>query len=159
MPITADLTRDGASERARRSPRSAFEFVPHELAQKARGLVEGYHALHGYACLPDMLWQCGARDLIESNRELRALFRRAVKQRTAREANNSFVHIATTICALEILARDLGGWGARSASAKRAAERTVAAYLAAPQVSLLDGYLYPRHHIHLAPIDRSGVCR
>ena len=97
--------------------------------------------LNGYACLPDMLWQCGARDFIESDRGLRVLFRGAAKQRLAKQANDSFVRIATTICALEILVRDFIGWGERFPAARHAAEGIVAAHLAQPRVWLLDMYL------------------
>lgn len=160
MPIIAkDLSRDDASARATGGRRIDFEFVPNELAEKCRQLVEGYHALHGYACLPDMLWQGGARKLIEDDRQLGKLFRRAGKQRLARQANEAFAQIATTICAVEILARDFGGWGARFPAARRLAERLVAAHPAPAHASLLDMYLYAQLQVGPAVVDPPGAKR
>ncbi|MBV8836410.1 MAG: hypothetical protein JO000_07725 [Alphaproteobacteria bacterium] len=151
MPIVAkELRRRTAHVGARKAPRGNFDFVPKELAEKCRQLVDGYHALHGYTCLPDMLWQCSARNLIEDDRELRALFRHAVKQRGARQANDGFAQVATTICALEILVRDFAGWGARFPAARQAAERLAAAHPLRVRASLLEMYLYAQQHVRPA---------
>jgi hypothetical protein len=36
--------------------KSTFVFLPLELSGKCRTLIESYHAMHGFAGLPDMLW-------------------------------------------------------------------------------------------------------
>jgi hypothetical protein len=32
-----------------------FGFLPENLSAQCRSLIEGYHDLHGYSCLPDIL--------------------------------------------------------------------------------------------------------
>src|ERR1700685_554253 len=76
---------------------SAFEFLPKALAIKCRKLIESYHALHGFGCLPDLLWQSDARDLIEINRELMRIFKYASKSRGAQRATDSLWVSATTV--------------------------------------------------------------
>ena len=160
MPIvTANPTRSAFDAQPREARATDFRFVPDELAEKCRSLVESYHALHGRACLPDMLWLCGAQDFIERHRDFRALFKDAVKQRAAKRANDSFVLIATTICAIEALVRDLAGWGARFPGAKRKAERLVAEDFGEPRLWLLDMYLYPQPHTRAAAADTAAPGR
>ena len=100
-----------------------FRFIPRELAGKCRRLIESYHAIYGYVGLPDMLWLSDARDIIERDRELTRIFRRAARSRAAKRANDSFLLIATTIVSLEVLARDFSGWGKRFPAAKGEAEK------------------------------------
>ena len=124
--------------------KSSFRFVPHELSTKCRKLVESYHAIYGYAGLPDMLWLSDARDIIETRSDLMQMFKRASKSRGARRANNSFVAIATIVVSLEVLARDFAGWGKRFPSAKQAAEKSLGDDPARQQRAwLMDLYLYP----------------
>ena len=154
MSIAAeDPTKSALDEYARQGRTTDFRFVPHDVAEKCRRLIESYHAMHGYASLPDMLWHCGAQDFIESHRDFKYIFKNAAKQRAAKRANNGFVLIATTIIALEVLTRDFAGWGSRFPLAKRKAEHLVAEYLATPRVWLIDMYLYPQRHIHPAFIN------
>jgi hypothetical protein len=122
---------------------SNFRFVPKELALKCRKLVESYHAIHGYARLPDMLWHSDARDIIECHRDLMQVFRNASKSRCAKRANDSFLLIATTIVSLEVLARDYSGWGRRFPAAKREAEAMFAGFPAQQRNWFMDKYLYP----------------
>ena len=122
---------------------SNFRFVPKELALKCRKLVESYHAIHGYARLPDMLWHSDARDIIECHRDLMQVFRNASKSRCAKRANDSFLLIATTIVSLEVLARDYSGWGRRFPAAKREAEAKFADFAARQRNWFMDKYLYP----------------
>lgn len=135
------------------SPDASFRFVPKELANKCRTLIESYHAMHGYACLPDMLWQSDARDFIECHRDFSYVFKNASKTRCAKRANDGFVLIATIILSLEVLSRDFAGWGKRFPLAKRKAENLVIEFLPKPRVWLMDMYLYPRRHIHPAFIN------
>ncbi len=122
---------------------SGFRFLPKELTAKCHKLVESYHAIHGFACLPDMLWHSDARDVIECSRELSRIFKNASKSRSAKRANESLVLIATVVLSLEILVRDFSGWGKRFWSAKRTAEGLLADFELKPRTWFLDQYLYP----------------
>jgi hypothetical protein len=137
----ADLSRsdDGASTNVS----SDFRFLPKELTAKCHKLVESYHAIHGFGCLPDMLWHSDARDIIECNPELSRIFKNASKSRCAKRANESLTLIATVVLSLEILARDFSGWGKRFWSAKRTAEGLLADFDLKPRTWFLDQYLYP----------------
>jgi hypothetical protein len=123
--------------------RQTFPFVPNELTAKSRKLIESYHALYGYAGLPDMLWLSDARDIIECHRDLTQIFKKASKSRGAKRANDSFMLIATAVVSLEVLARDFAGWGSRFPTAKREAEKLLGDYLQRQRVWLMDLYLYP----------------
>jgi hypothetical protein len=137
----ADLSRadDGASTNII----SKFRFLPKELTSKCYKLVESYHAMHGFGCLPDMLWHSDARDIIECSQELSRIFKNASKSRCAKRANESLMLIATVILSLEILIRDFSGWGKRFSSAKRTAEGLLAEFNLRPRTWFLDQYLYP----------------
>ena len=121
-----------------------FKFVPRELSAKCRKLIESYHAIYGYVGLPDMLWLSDARDVIECDRELVQIFRKASKSRGAKRANDSFLHIATAIVSLEVLARDFADWGKRFPDAKQQAEKVLGDYPLRQRSWLMDLYLYPR---------------
>ena len=120
-----------------------FHFIPRELATKCRRLIESYHAIYGYVGLPDMLWLLDARDIIERDRELTRIFKRAARSRAAKRANNSFLHIATTIVSLEVLARDFSGWGKRFPAAKREAETILGDLPQLRRTWLMDLYFFP----------------
>jgi hypothetical protein len=120
-----------------------FGFLPRELATKSRKLIESYHALHGYGCLPDLLWHSGARDVIECNRDLAQIFRSASKSRGARRANDSLLLVATVVFSIEALARDFAGWGKQFPAAKRDAEKLLGEARSAKHVWFMDMYLYP----------------
>jgi hypothetical protein len=125
------------------SPGSRFRFIPRELAIKCRGLIESYHAIYGYVSVPDMLWLSDARDIIERDRELTWVFQRAARSRAAKRANDSFLHIATTIVSLEILARDFSGWGKRFPAAKHEAEKILGRLPQLRGAWLMDLYFFP----------------
>ena len=122
---------------------SSFRFVPRELAIKCRQLIESYHAIYGYVGLPDMLWLSDARDIIECHRDLMRVFKKASKARGAQRANASFLQIATTIVALEVLARDFSDWGKRFPAAKREAEKVLGGLPQLRRTWLMDLYLFP----------------
>ena len=154
MSLTAeDLASSALNEYARHSRNADLRFVPKELGEKCRHLIESYHAMHGYASLPDMLWQSGAQDFIESHCDFSFIFKSASKTRVAKRANDGFVLIASIIVSLEVLARDFAGWGTRHPMAKRKAEALIVEYLSKPRVWLVDMYLYPQRHIHPAFIN------
>ena len=89
-----------------------FSFLPKSLTTQCQSLIESYHELHGYACLPDILWKSRLGPFIEAHQEFRHLLKKASTTRSAKKANEGFVQIATTILALEILASSFAGWSA-----------------------------------------------
>jgi len=93
--------------------------------------------------MPDLLWHSDARNIIEGNRELTQIFKRASKSRGAKLANESLLLIATAIFSVETLARDFAGWGKRFPAAKREAEKMLDGITLRPQLWFMDGYLYP----------------
>jgi hypothetical protein len=122
---------------------SSFRFVPCELTSKCRKLIESYHAVYGYVGLPDMLWLSDARDIIEGHRDLALIFKKASKSRGAKRANDSFLLLATTIMSVEVLARDLSGWGKRFPAAKREADEVLGESAQLRRTWLMDLYLFP----------------
>jgi hypothetical protein len=148
MSLTDDGTVDagdfaGTRAHDRLGANSNFRFVPRELALKCRKLIESYHAMHGYGCLPDMLWQSNARDFIEGRRDLTRIFKNASKSRRAKRAYESLVLIATIVVSLEALARDFAGWGKRFPAAKQEAEKLLGDYTLGQHIWFMDMYLYP----------------
>jgi hypothetical protein len=125
-----------------------FRFIPRELAAKSRKMIESYHDIHGYGCLPDLLWHSDARDAIECNRQLTQIFKSASKSRCAKRANDSLLLIATVIFSVETLARDFAGWGKRFPAAKREAQKMLDDVGLRPHVWFMDGYLYPSLAAH-----------
>src|SRR5579864_7748039 len=89
-----------------------LSFLPGTLLGQCRSLIESYHEVHGFASLPNMLWQFRMGPLIERHTELRHVLRKASTTRSAKKANEGFVQIATTILAMEILASSFAGWNA-----------------------------------------------
>jgi hypothetical protein len=122
---------------------SDFRFVPCELADKCRTLIESFHAIYGYLALPDMLWLSDARGVIERHDDLTKIFKRASRSRGAKRANDAFLQIATLIVSLEVLARDFASWGKRFPAAKRDAEKLVGDFTSRRPAWLMDLYLYP----------------
>lgn len=148
MSLTEGTAGDNGSDFDRRTTAdlhtaSDFRFIPRELAAKSRRLIEGYHGIHGYGCLPDLLWHSDARDIIECNGELTKIFKGASKSRCAKRANDSLLLIATVIFSVETLARDFAGWGKRFPAAKREAEKMLDDVTLRPHVWFMDRYLYP----------------
>ena len=149
MSLIGETSRDAAPKtEAGVEANPTFRFVPRELAAKSRKLIESYHALHGFGCLPDLLWHSGARDIVECNPDLAQIFRNACKSRGAKRANDSLLLIATVIFSIEALARDFAGWGKRFPAAKREAEKLLGEAPTTPHVWFMDMYLYPSLGIH-----------
>ena len=147
MSLIGDTAAEAGKDAANRADAeetiySSFRFVPRELAGKCRTLIESFHAINGYAGLPDMLWLSEARGIIEGREDLAQIFKKASRSRGAKRANDSFVAIATIVVALEALARDFAGWGKRFPTAKREAEKLVGD-APEPRIWLMDLYLYP----------------
>jgi len=134
-----------------------FRFLPKELVEKCRKLVESYHGINGYRSLPDMLWHSAGRDVIERSPGLMQIFANASKSRSAKRANDSFLQLATTIVAVEMLARDQAGWGQRQPEAKQEADRLLGASPASRSRQwLIDMYLYPSARRDLAAGQAGG---
>jgi hypothetical protein len=127
---------------------SNFRFLPGELAVKCRALIESYHEMRGYGCMPDMLWHSDARNIIECDRELAQLFKDASKSRCAKRAKDALLLIATIVVSLETLARDFACWGKRFPTTKREAERLLRGFPLRQRVWLMDMYLYSSLGVH-----------
>ena len=131
---------------------SNFAFLPKSLAVQCRSLIESYHELHGYACLPDILWKSRLGPFIETHHELRQLLRKASTTRSAKKSNDGFVQIATTILSLEILASSFAGWSAIYPEAGSRAQLILKRNMRSPQMPLMDFYLYPPKYLSTAAV-------
>ena len=129
-----------------------LSFLPKSLTTQCRSLIESYHELHGYACLPDILWKSRLGPLIESHREFRELLRKASTTRSAKKSNEGFVRIATAILSLEILASSFAGWSAIYPEAGSVAHAILKRHARGPHTPLMDFYLYPPKYISSAAI-------
>jgi hypothetical protein len=129
-----------------------LSFLPKSLTTQCRSLIESYHELHGYACLPDILWKSRLGPLIESHREFRQLLRKASTTRSAKKSNEGFVRIASTILSLEILASSFAGWSAIYPDAGLTAHAILKRNARGPHTPLMDFYLYPPKYISSAAI-------
>jgi hypothetical protein len=127
-------------------------FLPGNLTRQCRSLIESYHEVHGYACLPDILWKSRLGPFIEKHAELRQFLRKASTTRSAKKANDGFAQIAMTILALEILASSFAGWGALYPEAADAARSILKSYARGPHMPLMEFYLYPPKYISSAAI-------
>lgn len=129
-----------------------LNFLPTDLTAQCRNLIESYHDIHGYACLPDMLWRARLGPFIERHHEFKQRLRKASTTRSAKKSNRGFVEIATAILSLEILASSFAGW---SALYPEAGARAIAVLKRQPggsQTPLMDFYLYPPKYFSSAAI-------
>jgi hypothetical protein len=126
---------------------SDFSFLPKSLTAKCRQLIETYHGINGYSCLPDMLWHVNVRGFIETRKDFAQIFKRASTIRSAKRANEGYVLIATTILALEVLGSGFANWGIRFPAAKRKADAMLVRYTINSRTYLMHKYLYPRSYI------------
>jgi hypothetical protein len=124
-----------------------LKFLPRLLTYNCRQLIESYHAIHGYTCLPDILWRAEVRDFVEINADLRRMLRKASITRSARKANTSYIVIAGALLSLEVLASDYLGWGTRFPFAKRRAAILLSEHLPAAREFLKDVYLSKRNFV------------
>ena len=129
-----------------------FGFLPQNLRSQCRSLIESYHGLHGYSCLPDILWRAGLGPFIETHREFRLLLKKASTTRSAKKSNEGFVKIATTILALEILASRFAGWSTIYPSETTRSRAILKASARRPHTPLIEFYLYPPKHLNAAAI-------
>jgi hypothetical protein len=129
-----------------------FGFLPRSLTVQCQSLIESYHELHGYGCLPNILWKSRLGPFIETHRELQQLLRKASTTRSAKKSNEGFVRIATTILSLEILASSFAGWSAIYPQAGSRAQAILKRNMRSPQMPLLEFYLYPPKYLSSAAI-------
>ncbi len=125
-----------------------FSFLPDALIDKCKPFIMRYHELHGFACLPDILWHPQTRNFVESNAALKLLFKKSTASRSAKRTNEGLVHIATVILSIEILASGFAGWAARYPAARKNSQDLLAALVPSARAWLIERYLFPQ-------IDRS----
>jgi hypothetical protein len=150
MDAVASIADGAAPSEATES--SDFGFLPHVLVGQCRSLIEGYHELHGYARLPDVLWKARLGPFIETHREFRQLLRKASTTRSAKQSNEGFVRIATTILSLEILSSGFAGWSTLHPQAASRAHGVLKRNAAGAHLPLMEFYLYPPKYISSAVI-------
>jgi hypothetical protein len=129
-----------------------LSFLPSALIGQCRSLIESYHEVHGYMCLPDVLWKSRLGPLIESHPEFRQLLRKASTTRSAKKSNQGFVRIATAILSLEILVSSFAGWSAIYPEAAARAQMILKRSAQSKHMPLMEFYLYPPKYISLAAI-------
>jgi hypothetical protein len=129
-----------------------FGFLPQNLSSQCRSLIESYHDLHGYGCLPDILWKAGLGPFIETHREFRQLLRKASTTRSAKKSNDGFAQIATTLLSLEILTSNFAGWSTLYPQAASTAKSILKRHARGSHTPLMESYLYPPKHISSAAI-------
>jgi hypothetical protein len=127
-------------------------FLPKTLTVQCQSLIESYHELHGYACLPNVLWKSRLGPLIEAHREFRQLLTKASTSRSAKKSNEGFVRIATKILSLEILASNFAGWSAIYPEEGSTAQAILQRNVRSPLMPLMEFYLYPPKYISSAAI-------
>jgi len=129
-----------------------FAFLPQNLSGQCRSLIESYHGLHGYGCLPDILWKAGLGPFIETHREFRQLLRKASTTRSSKKSNDGFAQIATTLLSLEILASNFAGWSTLYPQAASTARSILKRHTRTSHTPLMESYLYPPKYISSAAI-------
>ena len=129
-----------------------LSFLPKSLTVQCQSLIESYHELHGYSCLPNILWKARLGPFIQAHREFRQLLRKASTTRSAKKSNEGFVRIATKILSLEILASSFAGWSAIYPEAGSMAHAILRRNARDPHMPLMEFYLYPPKYISSAAI-------
>ena len=129
-----------------------LSFLPKNLTTQCQSLIVSYHELHGYACLPNVLWKARLGQFIEAHQEFRQLLKKASTTRSAKKSNEGFVLIATTILSLEILASSFAGWSTIYPQAGLIARAILQQNARSPHMPLMEFYLYPPKYISSAVI-------
>jgi hypothetical protein len=131
----------------RSRPTEDLGFLPDSLLRQCRRLIESYHGVNGYSCLPDMLWRSQLGPFIERQEQLAQLLKKASTTRSAKKSNESFVKIATAILALEILASSFAGWSAIFPEAGETARLLLRRNAISPKMPLMEFYVYPPKYV------------
>ncbi len=150
MEVRTDVANESVA--ADRVEELDLGFLPPALTRQCKSLIESYHDVHGYACLPDILWKSRLGPFIEKHRELRRCLKKASTTRSAKKAHNGFVQIATTILSLEILTSSFAGWGAIYPEAADAASAILKRNGRGQHMPLMEFYLHPPKYISSAAI-------
>jgi hypothetical protein len=150
MDAVAQVANDAALADSTDSP--DFGFLPPALVGQCRNLIESFHELHGFGCLPDILWKARLGPFIETHREFRQLLRKASTTRSAKKSNEGFVKIATTILSLEILSSGFAGWSTLHPQAASRAHAILKRNARVAHMPLMEFYLYPPKYISSAVI-------
>ena len=129
-----------------------FSFLPKGLVSQCQVLIESFHDLHGYPCLPDILWKAGLGPFIEAHPPLRRELRKASTTRSAKKSNAGFGRIATTILSLEILASRFAGWSSIYPREATKSREILKAISHRHQNPLIEFYLYPPKYLNSAAI-------
>jgi hypothetical protein len=124
-----------------------LDFLPATLTAQCRSLIESYHEVHGFACLPNVLWKFRLGPFIERQKELRHFLKKASTARSAKKSNEGFVQIATAILSLEILASSFAGWSAIHPDAGETARAVLKRNGRGAHMPLMEFYLYPPKHV------------
>jgi hypothetical protein len=150
MTMEFSARTSGNDKGASRARTETFDLsaLPPSLAAQCRGLIESYHEIHGYGCLPNMLWRAELEGFIKKHPCLRQILRKASTTRSAKNANKGFVEIATAILSLEILASDFASWSTMFPEAKSMANALLR--MRSARMFLMEHYLYPPKHINPA---------
>jgi len=74
-----------------------LSFLPKNLTTQCQSLIVSYHELHGYACLPNVLWKARLGHFIEAHQEFRQLLKKASTTRSAKKSNLAWGVAATVI--------------------------------------------------------------
>jgi hypothetical protein len=125
-------------------------FLPSTLVAQCRNLIESYHDVHSYACLPDILWRARLGPFIERHRDFRERLKKASTARSAKKANEAFVEIAAAILSLEILSSSFAGWSAIYPEAGSIAPSLLKIF--GQHTPLMDFYLLPPRYMSSAAI-------
>src|ERR1700733_6959569 len=153
LETVADVANDaGLAALADKTENLDFSFLPKSLTAQCQSLIGSYHELHGYACLPNILWKARLGHFIEAHQEFRQLLKKASTTRSAKKSNEGFALIATTILSLEILASSFAGWSAIYPQAGLIARVILQQNARSPHMPLMEFYLYPPKHISSAAI-------
>jgi hypothetical protein len=142
----------GNAARADKSPNLDFSFLPNTLVLQCQNLIKRYHELHGYACLPDILWKARLGPFIEINRAFSQLLKKASRTRSAKKSNEGFVLIAATILSLEVLASSFVGWSAIYPEAGSIAHAILKRNGRSLHLPLMEFYLQPPTYISSAAL-------
>jgi hypothetical protein len=152
MGAVTAVARDARSSTSAKANEVDLSFLPKNLTAQCRSLIESYHEVHGFACLPDVLWKSRLGPFIEKQPELRQFLRKASTTRSAKKANEGFVRIATVILSLEILASSFAGWSAIYPEPGEKARVILKRNARTSHMPLMEFYLYPPKYISTAAI-------
>jgi hypothetical protein len=129
-----------------------LEFIPNELLDRCRRLIEDYHSSTNSENVSDLLWKSGLSEFIQSHPKLSVILKKASRSRSFKVCTSGFISIASIILALEVLASDYAGWGSKCPRERNAAEEILRRDARWARPCLMEEYVY-----RLNKRDRSEV--